>query len=89
MIVSRRDKIWMIVAVIWALLFLGPGLLFFNFDVTVFGMPLLWVGAILGWLIGIVLVDVAGYKLTCTNVEIREEEYAQPIKADISDSIQA
>ena len=89
MIVSRRDKIWLIVAVIWTLLFLGPGLLLFNFDVTVFGMPLLWAWSILGWLVGIVLVYVAGYKLTCTNVEIREEEYSQQMPVDRTDSIKA
>ncbi|OUM86027.1 MAG: hypothetical protein BAA01_01325 [Bacillus thermozeamaize] len=89
MFISQRDKIWLLVAVLWAILFLGPGLLLFNFDVTVFGMPLLWVGAIFGWLTGIVLVYVAGYKLSCTNVEIPEEHYEKPYEVSSSDGFKA
>lgn len=70
---GKGDKIWFVAFVIWVIMWLGPGLLLVNRDVFVFGMPLLWVWAILGWGVGLILLRIAGYKLKSTNVEWDEE----------------
>ena len=72
--VTSRDKTLIVIAFVWLMLFGGPGALLFNVDVYLFNMPLLWVSAIVGWLISIPLIYFAGYRLHCTNVEITEEE---------------
>lgn len=71
---NRLEKVWFLCFVIWIILWLGPGLLLFNYDAYVGSFHVLWLWAIIGWWVALILIYIGGYKLSITNLEYYSDE---------------